>query len=438
MLGPQFVPITELLGKVIDNRGRSCPTSDSGIPLIATNCIRNEDLYPIPTNIRYVSQETYDSWFRGHPEPGDLIFVNKGTPGRVCLVPDPINFCIAQDMVALRPNKRVTNLYLLAALRSPQVQNQIRQMEVGTMIPHFKKGDFQKLLIPVFDLASQRAVGKIYYELSLKIDTNINLSKTLEEIAQAVFKSWFVDFDPVKAKMAGEKPFGMDNATAALFSDSMEDSELGLIPKNWTSTRLDDELLLLESGKRPRGGAAGESGVPSIGAESIRELGTFDFSNTKFIPIDFYDSMPSGRVNEFDVLVYKDGAGAGSYVSMFGCGFPFEKFAINEHVFLLRAKSVSQYFLYFWMSQNKIKNLMIELAQKSAQPGLNQKDMRTIGFLRPETSVVEKFSEIVEPIIMEVMKLAKQSRHLSTIRDTLLPRLISGELQIPEEMLVTA
>jgi len=307
----------------------------------------------------------------------------------------------------------------------------------GSAQPFISQTDIREMIIKIPDLEIQEKIGVIIYSLELQIEKNTEIAKTLEEIARTIFESWFVDFDPVKAKMTGEKPIGMDEPTAALFPDSMEDSELGPIPKNWTSARLDDELLLLESGKRPRGGAAGESGVPSIGAESIRGLGIFDFSNTKFIPIDFYDSMPSGRVNEFDVLVYKDGAGAGSYVSMFGCGFPFEKFAINEHVFLLRAKSVSQYFLYFWMAQNKIKNLMIELAQKSAQPGLNQKDMRTIGFLRPETSVVQKFSEIVEPIIMEVMKLANQSRQLSTIRDTLLPRLISGELRIPAELLVS-
>ena len=320
-------------------------------------------------------------------------------------------------------------------LRVPINRTRAAYGNTGTTVQDLPYDVIYEQMIPVPSIEEQDRINSFIAVLDRKIELNTAMATTLEKIAQTIFKSWFVDFDPVKAKMAGEKPVGMDDATAALFPDSMEETELGLIPRNWTSARLDDELLLLESGKRPRGGAAGESGVPSIGAESIRGLGAFDFSNTKFIPIDFYDSMPTGRVNEFDVLVYKDGAGAGSYVSMFGCGFPFEKFAINEHVFLLRAKSVSQYFLYFWMAQNKIKNLMIELAQKSAQPGLNQKDMRTIGFLRPETSVVEKFSEIVEPIIMEVMKLANQSRQLSTIRDTLLPRLISGELQLPEEML---
>ncbi len=77
----------ELLINIVDNRGRTCPTSEHGIPLIATNCIKNSGLYPVYEKLRYVSEETYQTWFRGHPEPGDMIFVCKGSPGRVCWTP---------------------------------------------------------------------------------------------------------------------------------------------------------------------------------------------------------------------------------------------------------------------------------------------------------------------------------------------------------------
>lgn len=123
------VPFTELLSKIVDNRGRTCPTAEMGLPLIATNCIRNDILYPSFEKVRYVSKSTYDSWFRGHPAPGDLIFVCKGTPGRVCMTPDPVGFCIAQDMVAVRADpKKVYPKYLFALLRSAQVQEQISNM----------------------------------------------------------------------------------------------------------------------------------------------------------------------------------------------------------------------------------------------------------------------------------------------------------------------
>ena len=195
----EYVSLSNLVEEIIDNRGRTCPTSEQGIPLIATNCVKEDRIYPTHEKVRYVSDETYGEWFRGHPIPGDILFVNKGSPGRVCLVPDPIDFCIAQDMVALRANKRlVCPQYLFAALRSPQVKASIDNMNVGTMIPHFKKGDFDKLLIPVPGRGEQESIGNIYYSFSLAIDNKCKTNETLEAMAKALFKSWFVDFDPVR------------------------------------------------------------------------------------------------------------------------------------------------------------------------------------------------------------------------------------------------
>src|SRR6266480_2745050 len=137
------VPLPDLLSHIVDNRGRTAPVTSNGIPLIATDCIKEDALYPVRQNLRYVSKETYESWFRGHPEPGDVILVNKGTPGRVCQVPAPVDFCIAQDMVALRPKPGIVDAdYLLAALRSSDFKEQVEGLHVGMVIPHLKKTDF--------------------------------------------------------------------------------------------------------------------------------------------------------------------------------------------------------------------------------------------------------------------------------------------------------
>ena len=106
------VPITELLSFIVDNRGKTVPTASCGHKLIATNCVTNNTLFPVYEKIRYISDETYNTWFRSHPLPGDILFVNKGTPGRVCMVPDSVDFCIAQDMIALRADsKKIYNKY---------------------------------------------------------------------------------------------------------------------------------------------------------------------------------------------------------------------------------------------------------------------------------------------------------------------------------------
>lgn len=180
------VPFTSVLSTIIDNRGRTAPTSLIGVPLIATNCIKDDRLYPVFEKVRYVSQETYRTWFRGHPLPGDIIFVCKGSPGRVALVPQPVSFCIAQDMVAVRADpSKIYPRYLFAVLRSPEVRHRIAGMHVGTLIPHFKKGDFKNLEIPLVDDSSQGLIGDWYYELSQKIESNLRLVELVPEVIRA-------------------------------------------------------------------------------------------------------------------------------------------------------------------------------------------------------------------------------------------------------------
>jgi type I restriction enzyme S subunit len=187
-------PFLDLLSNIVDNRGKTCPTSASGIALIATNCIKNDNLYPVYENVRYVSDETYKNWFRGHPAPGDFIFVTKGTPGCVCLVPPKVDFCIAQDMVAIRADsKKVDPNFLFAVLRSTDIQGEIENLHVGTLIPHFKKGDFDKLLIPLPKRDLQEYIGEQYFTFSAKIDLLHRQNKTLEGMAEALWRKMFVE-----------------------------------------------------------------------------------------------------------------------------------------------------------------------------------------------------------------------------------------------------
>jgi len=168
----QEIPLSKTTKFVVDNRGRTAPTEETGIPLIATNCISNRNLYPVYENLRYVSQETYDNWFRSHPEPGDLLFTLKGSQnGAVCLAPNPVNFVIAQDMVALRVDEKVIDpLFLFAALRSDEVQAQIKNLDVSGVIPHLKKSDFDKLILPYPERDIQQSIGQFYFYTSKKID----------------------------------------------------------------------------------------------------------------------------------------------------------------------------------------------------------------------------------------------------------------------------
>ena len=187
-------PLPEILSFIVDNRGKTVPTTENGHILIATNCIKNENLYPSYEKIRYLSEETYQNWFRAHPKPGDILFVCKGTPGRVCMVPDPIDFCIAQDMVALRANEAIVyNKYLLVVLRSARIQKQIEQTSVGDVIPHFKKSFFNQLLIPIPPMQIQRIIGDYYFVFSEKVEINNKINDNLYHLLSLSFKNDYWD-----------------------------------------------------------------------------------------------------------------------------------------------------------------------------------------------------------------------------------------------------
>lgn len=401
-MGVEEYPFTEVLSTIVDNRGRTCPTAETGLPLIATNCVKNDLLYPAFERVRYVSKETYHNWFRDHPEPGDLIFVTKGSPGRVCLTPNPVNFCIAQDMVALRADPvKVYPRFLFALLRSEAVQAQIGNMHVGTLIPHFKKGDFDKLLLPIPDKNSQRAIGDIYFELSAKIELNQRMNETLEGMARAVFKSWFVDFDPVRAKLDGRRPPNLDPATAALFPNHFEHTELGLVPMGWKCGRLHDLCTLKRGHDLPTSTrTAGE--VPVISSSGI-----------------------SGSHREAKAT--GPGVVTGRYGTI-GKVFFVESdyWPLNTTLYVEDFKGSPPRFIFHVLEGVEFSNY----TDKGAVPGVNRNHLHEEPTIIPPLEVRQSFDRIVTPLWAQHVASEKASRTLAALRDALLPKLLSGEIRV--------
>jgi type I restriction enzyme S subunit len=433
-MGFEAIPFSELLSEVVDNRGRTCPTADDGIPLIATNCIRNELLYPTYEKARFVSPDTYSTWFRGHPKPGDILFVNKATPGRVCLVPDPVDFCIAQDMVAVRADrKKVYPKYLFAVLRSPIVQEQIAQMHVGTLIPHFKKGDFDKLLIPVPSPGEQQFIGDLYFDLSAKIDLNRRMNETLEAIARALFKSWFVDFDPVRAKIEGRDP-GLPQPIADLFPARLVDSKLGEIPVGWEVGTLG--ML----GKLALGGDWGEdeafvraveaSCLRGVDLEHLRRDGHASPPRRWFKPA----SLERRAMDDRDVLVAGSGAGptgrplwmcAGLLQSLGPCVY-------SNFCKRIRCGSAAKaVYLDAWLHDMRESGEIWEHVNGTSVPNLDANSLLAGKEVpMPTLRVLDTYHDFVRPIWHR--KYAGENNTLAALRDALLPNLISGELRVKD------
>jgi type I restriction enzyme S subunit len=286
-------------------------------------------------------------------------------------------------------------------------------------------------------LPEQKAIAHILGSLDDKIELNRKMNETLEAMARTIFKSWFVDFDPVRAKAEGRKPEGMDAETAKLFPDSFEDSELGEIPKGWRVSILGECLSVHETGCRPRGGVGGiDHGIPSIGAESIVGLGLFDFSKTRFVPVDFYNSMRRGKIEDRDVLLYKDGGRPGQFephVSMFGDGFPYERCCINEHVYRLRGTPpISQEWLYFWLRTPLLMDEMRNRGTGVAIPGLNSEAVRALPIVQPSPETIGAATGVIAPLIEAILANCNESKTLTGLRNALLPKLLSGEIRIKE------
>jgi len=384
------IPFSELLSNVVDNRGKTCPTADTGIPLIATNCIRNELLYPTYEKARFVSQKIFDSWFRGHPKPGDIIFVNKATPGRVCLVPDPVDFCIAQDMVAIRANeKKVYPRFLLALLRSPAVQARVGQMHVGSLIPHFKKGDFDKLLLPIPEREAQEFIGDTYFDLSAKIDLNRRINETLEALAQTIFKNLLVD------------------AAATRLPKSWRAGTLGEVTENPRRGIQPDEIKSL---------------TPYIGLEHMPR---------RCIALSEWGHADELESNKFE---FHQGE------VLFGKLRPyFHKVGVapvdgvcSTDILVVRPRAPEWFgFVLGHVSSVELVNHTNAASTGTKMPRANWNDIARFEVALPPDSLAAEYTATIRPMIDRIIANIHESRTLAELRDALLPKLLSGELRMP-------
>ena len=370
-----------------------------------------------------------------HDEPltdGSTVIVGrKGTVGAVHYSPIPCwpidtTFFITGDEPALQRYK----YYALKSLG-------LEYMNADSAVPGLNRDEAHARKVYVPDPSEQRAVAHILGTLDDKIEFNHQMNHTLEEIAKAIFKSWFVDFDPVRAKAEG-RPTGLPSEISDLFPNELVKSEIGEIPKGWEVKTLGDCNFEIESGRRPKGGIdkSLDDGIPNVGAESIDSIGKFDYAKVKHVTLEFASSVKKGWVKNYDVALYKDGGRPGQFiprVGLYGEGFPFKKFLVNEHVFLLRSAMLGQFYLYYLVSSNAILDQLIARGSaKAAQPGLNQEEVRTSYFKSPDSVALYAFNDIATPIVKRQLMLGKENLILQELRDTLFPNLISGALRMPD------
>ena len=366
---------------------------NDGVIVINQRCLRNGRILVENARVtditRKVSTEKY-------LQCGDILInsTGVGTVGRVALVKNMHHPTTADGHVTIvRINKSIADpIYVYYYLY--QRQGDIALLAKGsTGQVELSRTSIGGISIDLPDLATQKKIADTLSAFDDKIELNRQMNETLEEMGRALFRRYFID-----------------NPEA----------------RNWPMVKVGDVLQSLESGSRPRGGAI-ESGIPSIGAENVIGLGKYDYSKEKYISISFFEKLKRGVIQSGDVLLYKDGAYVGKK-TMFMNGFPHDRAAVNEHVFILRTNSKlpSQQYLYYWLDQDWITQKIVGAGiAKAAQPGINQRDVEDLPIALPPTSVVNEFNDICELLFGELFVNALESRVLVKTRDSLASKLLN-------------
>ena len=314
--------------------------------------------------------------------------------------------------------------FIYAVVTQPCFDSLIEGASVGSAQANISTTGIGSVQIPRLESDTQLVIGKVARALDDRIALLRETNATLEAIAQALFKSWFVDFDPVRAKLEGRTPEGMDKATAALFPDGFEESELGLLPRGWRVKALADAFEINPTRKLSKGSMALHLDMASLAisghcveAPIQREMGSgAKFRNGDTLLARITPCLENGKSAFVDFLA-ADQVGWGS----------------TEFLVLRPKPPLPQYFGYLLSRHATFREYAIQSMVGTSGRQRIQNDVLGRYLLAiPGDGVAAAFTEVVEPIQRGIAANHQSAQTLATLRDTLLPRLISGQLRLPE------
>ncbi len=351
-------------------------------------------------------------------EPGDVVlamdrpWIPAGLKVAQVQAADTPSYLV-QRVARIRPASREDCSFLFALLSTPEFESYIQNVTTGTAVPHISAKqilDFEFRLPPAYVRAK---VGEIVAALNERITLLRETNTTLEAMAQALFKSWFVDFDPVHARARGEQLAGLAPEVAALFPDSFEESALGLVPKGWKYVSLKEATDIFDS-KR----------IPLAGQERAKRKGPYPYYGAAAL-MDWVDDYIFDGVY---LLMGEDGSVADA------SGYPITQYVwgkiwVNNHAHVLQGRNgISTEHLMLALKGVNIQPFITGAVQAK----LSQSNMWRIQFLMPTQSVASAFADLISPMFAKIRANSEQAQTLANLRDTLLPRLISGQLRLPD------
>lgn len=405
---------------LIDCDHRTPPAAESGYPYVAIPQLKDGRLDL--QGVRKISRDDYLEWTKKlKPQANDVIVVRRCNSGESALVPSGLECAIGQNLVVLRADgTTVEPSYLRWLVRGPEWWNEVRKfINVGAVFDSLKCRDIPNFEVLVPPKEVQVAIAETLGAIDDQIATLRETNTTLEAIAQAIFKSWFIDFDPVKAKSEGRIPDGIDEATAALFPGSFEESALGAIPKGWSTSALDRVANYLNGLALQKFPPTGSDDLPVIKIAQLRK------GDSVGADLAASTIKPEYIVQDGDVLF----SWSGSLEVELWCG---GRGALNQHLFKVTSTAFPKWFYFLWTRHHLAHFRQVAASKATTMGHIQRAHLSDATVMVPDAEVLDAANQVLGPIIEMIIANSLEAKTLAELRDTLLPRLISGKLKLPE------
>ena len=380
------------------------------------------------SGIEHLSEEDFQRWTRRvTPQPEDIVFSYETRLGEAAIIPNGLRCCLGRRMGLLRARPgRVDSRFLLYAYLGDEFQETLRARTIhGSTVDRIPLIDMPKFPIRVpVSIDEQRAIAHILGTLDDKIELNRCMNETLEAMTRALFKSWFVDFDPVRAKAEG-RDTGLSRHIAELFPDSFEDSELGEIPKGWEVKTIGDLAEVV-------GGSTPSTTKPAFWDGGVHHWATPKDLSNLIVPVLLNTER---RVTDVGLTQINSGllpVGTVLLSSRAPIGYlaiAEVPVAINQGFIAMKARpGISNLFLLLWA--HTAHDEIVSRANGSTFLEISKGNFRPIPVASPPHDVMSKFDQLARPLYHRIVESALESRTLAASRDVLLPKLLSGELRV--------
>ncbi len=404
--------------------GSNLPASSylsEGIPVIRGSNLSKGEVRFRDDEFAFVSSTLADKLARSTCVPKDIVFTKKGTLGQVGIVPNvPFSrYLLSSNQMRLRVDPTLANPeFIYYALSTKEAIERLIRGSEHTGVPKINLAYIRQFEIPLPPLPVQNAIAKTVTAFDVRIDLLRQTNATLEAIAQALFKSWFVAFDPVRAKAEGREPEGMDATTAALFPSEFEDSEFGPIPKGWSVEGLGKISKNVREQAKPE---SLDPSTPYIGLDHMPK------KSIALTTQGTAEGLASGKFwyRASDILFgklrpyfHKVGVAIGAGVC-------------STDILVVRPVS-PEWLGYTAMqfSSDAIISYATQLSNGAKMPRTNWADLAKFRVALPPENAAEAFDNIVRPLISKIHANIVTADTLGRVRDSLLPRLISGRLRL--------